>query len=104
MSGSRGEANFVWRCKSCKVPKYHNPLTIRNILLNLDSQRESTATIVSAPKVYDQSSPPKKQNIVDIDCRGLEFIDFQANVCKHDLRQRVDHIDFSLGRMERQRR
>lgn len=20
MSGSRGEANFVWRCKSCKVP------------------------------------------------------------------------------------
>lgn len=25
MSGSRGEANFVWRCKNCKVPN----MTIR---------------------------------------------------------------------------
>lgn len=59
MSGSRGEANFVWKCKSCK--------------------RESTATIKNAPVSYVQSSPPKRQNIVEFDCRGLEFTEFIAD-------------------------
>ncbi|KIV85533.1 hypothetical protein PV11_01218 [Exophiala sideris] len=58
-SGSRGEANFVWKCKNCK--------------------RESTATIKAAPATYEQNSPAKVKNIIDIDCRGLEFTEFRAD-------------------------
>ncbi|KAG7285153.1 hypothetical protein NEMBOFW57_009774 [Staphylotrichum longicolle] len=56
MSGSRGEANFVWKCKNCK--------------------RESSATIKAAPTPYPQSEPPKAQKILEFDCRGLEFTEF----------------------------
>ncbi|KAI6781789.1 uncharacterized protein J7T54_004955 [Emericellopsis cladophorae] len=58
MSGSRGEANFVWRCKNCK-------------------ERESTASIKEAPKAYERSEPPKVQKIIEFDCRGLEFVEFK---------------------------
>jgi len=58
-SGSRGEANFVWRCKNCK--------------------RESNATIKAAPALYPQSSPAKAQNIIEIDTRGLEFTEFKPD-------------------------
>ncbi|KAJ4354400.1 uncharacterized protein N0V89_006136 [Didymosphaeria variabile] len=58
MSGSRGEANFVWKCKNCK--------------------REHSANIKAAPATYEQSDPPKKVNILEFDCRGLEFTDFKA--------------------------
>ncbi|TFA99236.1 hypothetical protein CCMA1212_008899 [Trichoderma ghanense] len=57
MSGSRGEANFVWRCKNCK--------------------RESSATIKSAPAAYEQTEPPKAQKLFEFDCRGLEFVEFK---------------------------
>ncbi|CAI4212560.1 unnamed protein product [Parascedosporium putredinis] len=56
MSGSRGEANFVWKCKNCK--------------------RESSANIKAAPAAYEHSDPPKKQKIIEFDCRGLEFTEF----------------------------
>ncbi|KIW27115.1 hypothetical protein, variant [Cladophialophora immunda] len=59
-SGSRGEANFVWKCKNCK--------------------RESSASIKAAPAKYEQNSPAKPKNIIDIDCRGLEFTDFKPDV------------------------
>ncbi|KAH6656703.1 hypothetical protein BKA67DRAFT_552769 [Truncatella angustata] len=58
MSGSRGEANFVWKCKNCK--------------------RESTASIKTAPTPYEQGEPPKAQSIIEFDCRGLEFTDFHS--------------------------
>ncbi|KAN0119599.1 LSM domain containing protein [Hyaloscypha variabilis] len=57
MSGSRGEANFVWKCKSCK--------------------RESSATIKAPPIPYKQASPPTRQKILEFDCRGLEFTEFK---------------------------
>ncbi|KAF7562403.1 hypothetical protein G7046_g1760 [Stylonectria norvegica] len=57
MSGSRGEANFVWKCKNCK--------------------RESSASIMAAPKAYEQAEPPKQQRILEFDCRGLEFVEFK---------------------------
>ncbi|KAM4060103.1 hypothetical protein HRG_002287 [Hirsutella rhossiliensis] len=57
MSGSRGEANFVWRCKNCK--------------------RESSASIKSGPAPYEQSEPPKAQRLIEFDCRGLEFTEFK---------------------------
>ncbi|KAK0706506.1 hypothetical protein B0T26DRAFT_457509 [Lasiosphaeria miniovina] len=56
MSGSRGEANFVWKCKNCK--------------------RESSANIMAAPGPYEQSDPAKAQKILTFDCRGLEFTEF----------------------------
>lgn len=60
MSGSRGEANFVWKCKNCK--------------------RESSASIKAAPTAYEQTEPAKKQNLLEFDCRGLEFVEFQSEV------------------------
>ncbi|KAH6676131.1 DUF866 domain-containing protein [Plectosphaerella plurivora] len=56
MSGSRGEANFVWKCKNCK--------------------RESTANIKAAPTAYERQEPAKRQKIIEFDCRGLEFVEF----------------------------
>ncbi|KAL8726080.1 MAG: hypothetical protein Q9181_006185 [Wetmoreana brouardii] len=41
-------------------------------------KRESTANIKDAPKAYAQASPPTRQTIVEFDCRGLEFTEFQA--------------------------
>jgi hypothetical protein len=60
VSGSKGEANFVWRCKNCK--------------------REHSANIKAAPATYPQTDPPKTVNILEFDCRGLEFTDFKAEV------------------------
>jgi len=45
-----------------------------------DLQRESTANIKSAPAAYIQTSQPKPMRIFEIDCRGLEFTDFKADV------------------------
>ncbi|KAF2088940.1 DUF866-domain-containing protein [Saccharata proteae CBS 121410] len=59
VSGSRGEANFVWRCKLCK--------------------REHTATITAAPAAYTQASPPTRQKVIEFDCRGLEFTEFKPD-------------------------
>ncbi|KAK4166092.1 hypothetical protein QBC43DRAFT_258276 [Cladorrhinum sp. PSN259] len=62
ISGSRGEANFVWKCKNCK--------------------RESTASILAAPTAFEVQSEPSKNNknksqkILTFDCRGLEFVEF----------------------------
>ncbi|MCJ1246439.1 hypothetical protein MMC30_003646 [Trapelia coarctata] len=77
LSGSRGEANFVWRCKSCKVyiPAHRG---ISKWKLNL-LQRESSATIKAPPASYQQASPPKPQNIIELDCRGLEFTEFKVD-------------------------
>ncbi|KAF1349036.1 hypothetical protein BDV97DRAFT_354881 [Delphinella strobiligena] len=59
ISGSRGEANFVWKCKNCK--------------------KEHSANIKEEPKVYPQQDTPKPQNIIVIDCRGLEFVEFKPD-------------------------
>ena len=83
MSGSRGEANFVWKCKSCKVHVY-SPYECE---LGTDTliQRESSATIKAAPLAYEQASPPKRQKILEFDCRGLEFTEFKPEVCESPL-------------------
>lgn len=68
ISGSRGEANFVWRCKNCK--------------------RESSASIKAAPTPFVAASdeegggrgPDKAQRIIEFDCRGLEFVEFKPEV------------------------
>jgi hypothetical protein len=35
---------------------------------------------MEAPKAYPQQEPAKAQNILLLDCRGLEFVDFKAEV------------------------
>ncbi|KAI9731408.1 MAG: hypothetical protein M1834_005314 [Cirrosporium novae-zelandiae] len=59
MSGSRGEANFVFKCKMCK--------------------RESSATIKAPPAPYTYSSPPTRQPILTFDYRGCEFTEFKPD-------------------------
>jgi len=91
MSGSRGEANFVWKCKNCKVWNSRNVLDLSSILVAPFSscrvvskrscaQRESSANIKAAPAAYEHSDPPKKQKIIEFDCRGLEFTEFLPEV------------------------
>ena len=43
-------------------------------------QREHSATIKEAPKAYAQNDTPKSQKIIEIDCRGLEFVEFKPDV------------------------
>lgn len=57
--GSKGEANFVWRCRSCN--------------------RTHTANVTAPPTAYKATSPPKRQNIVMLDCRGLDLLEFKAD-------------------------
>lgn len=81
MSGSRGEANFVWKCKNCKVSSHCNFSPTISSELTCLSQRESTASIKTSPKPYEQGEPAKAQPIIEFDCRGLEFLDFHSEVC-----------------------
>lgn len=78
MSGSRGEANFVWKCKMCKV--YITVESDVMAIFNDSVQRESSATILAPPISYQQESPPTTQKVIDFDCRGLEFIEFKPEV------------------------
>ncbi|KUL83315.1 hypothetical protein ZTR_11332 [Talaromyces verruculosus] len=59
--GSRGEANFVWKCKLCG--KTHS------------------ASITAGPHAYQIAENPKDktQKIIELDCRGLEFTEFKAD-------------------------
>ncbi|KAK2812919.1 hypothetical protein FQN50_000940 [Emmonsiellopsis sp. PD_5] len=56
--GSRGEANFVWKCRLCS--------------------RTHSASITTSPSSYD-ASQKKGQKIIEFDCRGLEFTEFKAD-------------------------
>lgn len=85
-SGSRGEANFVWKCKNCKVHRLDSYGSSRVSNAEGDLQRESTATIKTAPATYERTEPAKAKNIIEIDCRGLEFIDFKPDVSLQSLR------------------
>ena len=36
---------------------------------------------MEAAKAYPQQDPAKAMNVITMDCRGLEFIEFKADVC-----------------------
>ncbi|KAL1994780.1 hypothetical protein VTN49DRAFT_967 [Thermomyces lanuginosus] len=55
--GSRGEANFVWKCKLCG--------------------RTHTANITAGPHTYVADNDDKVQKIIELECRGLEFTEFK---------------------------
>ncbi|KAL8282360.1 hypothetical protein RB601_008306 [Gaeumannomyces tritici] len=85
MSGSRGEANFVWKCKNCKVCEALNRKCEARYVNASGRQRESSASIKAAPTAYEASEPAKARKILEFDCRGLEFTEFQPEVCLYDL-------------------
>ncbi|KAK9472327.1 uncharacterized protein V1510DRAFT_417937, partial [Dipodascopsis tothii] len=72
LSGSRGTANFVWKCKACR--------------------REASASFVlqatkgkAAVRAYNADDSGKPQPVVDIETRGLELVEFLAAgnwICK----------------------
>ncbi|KAK5165538.1 uncharacterized protein LTR77_009067 [Saxophila tyrrhenica] len=41
--------------------------------------REHSANIIDAPKAYPQQDPAKAMNLITMDCRGLEFVEFRAD-------------------------
>ncbi|KAJ5713516.1 uncharacterized protein N7483_010697 [Penicillium malachiteum] len=57
--GSRGEANFVWKCRLCT--KTHS------------------ASITVGPLTFEAEGKKGGQKIIEMDCRGLEFVDFKAD-------------------------
>ncbi|KAJ1732130.1 hypothetical protein LPJ61_002194 [Coemansia biformis] len=57
ISGSRGDANLVMRCKFCK--------------------REASASIVGKPVEYTDADSGKFVRILSLECRGLEPVEFE---------------------------
>lgn len=43
-------------------------------------QKTHTASITSGPKAYEAQEKQGSQNILEMDCRGLEFIEFKPDV------------------------
>lgn len=64
----------VSRARSVDFGEY-DKIAVLNI-----RQRESTASIKNTPQIYSQTSPPRAQAIIEIDCRGLEFVEFKSDV------------------------
>lgn len=61
------------------------------------SQRESSATIKEAPKAYEQAEPAKPKNILEFDCRGLEFTEFKPEVCTTRQHSKCHEINIEQG-------
>ncbi|KAJ2385832.1 hypothetical protein GGI05_004574 [Coemansia sp. RSA 2603] len=57
VSGSRGEANLVMRCKNCK--------------------REGSVSIISDPVPYTLEDSETKKPVLDMEWRGLEPVEFE---------------------------
>ncbi|KAJ5101987.1 DUF866 domain protein [Penicillium alfredii] len=57
--GSRGEANFVWKCRLCT--------------------QTHSASIIAGPNTVQPQDKRKGQKVIDMDCRGLEFIEFKPD-------------------------
>ncbi|OWZ40177.1 hypothetical protein C356_03925 [Cryptococcus neoformans c45] len=67
ISGSKGKANFVWRCSNCK--KEHSA----NFLPSAPPPSKSKST---APIPYTSSASGQFSPFIALDCRGLEFTEF----------------------------
>ena len=55
MSGSRGEANFVWKCKNCKVFTPIQPM--RSLVFNQTTSSESL--LLRSRQLLSRMSKPK---------------------------------------------
>ncbi|WVQ75474.1 hypothetical protein IAR50_005099 [Cryptococcus sp. DSM 104548] len=93
ISGSKGSANFVWRCTNCK--KEHSASF-------LPSAPKSKST---TPLPYSSSS--QFSPFVTIDCRGLEFTEFHFLgkwVCDGEDSGKTFEIDWDELRKEGEER
>lgn len=63
-----------------EMSELQGPSTHLKSTLLTSHQRQHTANIMEAPKAYLQQSPAKPTNVIVIDCRGLEFTEFKADV------------------------
>jgi hypothetical protein len=59
---------------------YYQLVLIQVLISDIKIQRQHSATVLEAPKSYPQQEPAKAMNILTMDCRGLEFVDFKADV------------------------
>lgn len=69
-------------------------------------QRESSATIRAPAASYRQASPPTRQSVVEFDCRGLELMEFKADVgalCSTPVAGWVSADDGRAGRVDGER-
>jgi hypothetical protein len=89
ISGSKGEANFVWKCKNCKVSLPMPTVSQHRLTTH---QREHSANIKAPPKTYERTDPPKTVSILEFDCRGLEFTEFKAEVGMPLCRERANIV------------
>jgi hypothetical protein len=64
-------------------------LSYVSVLSQLTSatQKTHSASILNAPKAYEAQEKRNSQKIIEMDCRGLEFIEFKPDVS--DLRQKL---------------
>lgn len=79
ISGSRGDANFVFKCRFCK--------------------RESSATLTETGKTLNIDDK-KPAEILQIDCRGLELKEFRADgdfQCKGESGTPFKEMDLTEG-------
>ncbi|GMF67862.1 unnamed protein product [Aspergillus oryzae] len=67
---------------------------------NKCDQKTHSASIVAGPNVYEADEKRKGRKVIDIDCRGLEFTDFKADVsCAFSLQAIGCDSNRLLGRM-----
>lgn len=80
MSGSRGTANLVMRCKNCKRESSARKFLLCTFMMDVD-QTGSLEFESSFPiQAYSAEQNGKFQKIAVFDCRGLELVDFAPKV------------------------
>ncbi|KAI5477081.1 hypothetical protein MNV49_006880 [Pseudohyphozyma bogoriensis] len=86
LSGSRGEANFVWKCTLCK----------RESSINFDESFNRSKALYTA----EQSEEQKYASIVVVECRGCEVVAFDPKgiwSCKGvESNTKFDEVELSL--------
>ncbi|SCV72382.1 BQ2448_3919 [Microbotryum intermedium] len=85
ISGSRGEANFVWRCTMCKrehtISKF--PSTFRRSDIRQAGDFDPSFNRSKAFYTLDQSESQKFGTIAVLECRGCEIIKFDPKGIWH---------------------
>jgi len=79
VSGGKGsKAHFVWRCGLCGSQS--SLFTHDGDLMTVPGKRESSAKFDPTPITPYTSENAQFQPLLVIECRGLEFIEFEPRV------------------------
>jgi Eukaryotic protein of unknown function (DUF866) len=76
VTGGKGSAHFVWRCGLC-TQSFNVPLTVFDLYLG---KRESSAKFEPTAMTPYTSANAQFEPLLVIECRGLEFTDFDPRV------------------------